>query len=167
MTYLIIDVDCADVEMLELCASHYSACWQETYADRLTAKAMEDLLEQSSSTEIRSWLLGDGNRALTVVNNRNRIIGSGACNCIGSRCYVWGMYVRQDRQGEGVGSLLLDKFAKKAKGNHSVAMEVTVLTSSDGAIDFYKSNGFVEIEKTVYDISNGVQLPSTKMELVI
>ncbi len=41
---------------------------------------MEELLEQSSSKEIKSWLVGDGKRVLTVVYSEAGIAGSAACN---------------------------------------------------------------------------------------
>lgn len=167
MKYTLTDIDSTDAKLLELCASHYRSCWRETYADRLTDIAMEALLEQSNSTEIRSWLSGEGNRVLTVVMRENQIVGSGACNCIANRCYVWGMYVRGQYQGLGVGGLLIEHFASKAEDRAALAMEVTVLTSSAKAVEFYKSAGFLEIGKSTYEISNGIELPSRILELVI
>ncbi len=77
------------------------------------------------------------------------------------------MYVLPGHQGAGVGGLLLESFVQKAKQSNSVALELTVLESSIGAVEFYQSNGFVEINKSVYEITRGVELSSLTMEFVI
>lgn len=116
--------------MLDLCSSHYYACWNESYADRLPAKAMIDLLERSSASEIRSWLIGHGNRTLTVAKYRGDIVGGIASNCVNNKCYVWGMYIRQNHQRAGIGGMLLQRVIQKARGYGPEVLEITVLSQA-------------------------------------
>lgn len=122
---------------------------------------------QSSSNEIQSWIVGEGKRDLLVVYYEQGIIGSAACNCIGNRCYVWGMYVLPRYQRTGVGGMLMEGIVKRAKDSDSMAVELTVLESSEGAVEFYKSNGFVQTSKSAYEITSGLELSSLTLELVL
>lgn len=168
--YVLSNVDLTDQRKLELCSAHYQSCWKETYKDRLPEHAMVELLKQASTEEVKSWLTGEGKRVLSCVCSDTRVIGSTASNCIGNgvnRCYVWGMYVLPRYQRAGVGRMLMDNIARNAKQSHSVAMELTVLESSIGAIEFYKSIGFVEISRQVYEITTGYELSSLTLECTI
>ena len=167
MKYTFTDIDCEDFEQLELCSSHYRICWQESYAGRLSKIAMNELLEQSGPGELESWLIGHGKRALTVVNHKGNIIGSVASNCLSDRCYVWGMYILQKHQRAGIGSMLLERVIQRSRELGSQALEITVLESSSGAIEFYKKNGFIEIDRSMYEIAKGTTLSSKVMELKI
>lgn len=167
MKYSFTDIASEEFELLELCSSHYRTCWQESYAGRLSKNAMNELLEQSGPGELESWLIGHGKRALTVVNHKGNIIGSVASNCLSDRCYVWGMYILQKHQRAGIGSMLLERVIQRSRELGSQALEITVLESSSGAIEFYKKNGFIEIDRSMYEIAKGTTLSSKVMELKI
>ena len=61
LKYTFTDIASEEFELLALCSSHYRTCWQESYAGRLSKIAMNELLEQSSPGELKSWLIGHGN----------------------------------------------------------------------------------------------------------
>ncbi len=61
----------------------------------------------------------------------------------------------------------MEGIVKRAKDSDSMAVELTVLESSEGAVEFYKSNGFVQTSKSAYEITSGLELSSLTLELVL
>ena len=77
------------------------------------------------------------------------------------------MYILQKHQRAGIGSMLLERVIQRSRELGSQALEITVLESSSGAIEFYKKNGFIEIDRSMYEIAKGTTLSSKVMELKI
>ena len=85
-------------------------------------------------------------------------------NSPAGRCYVWGMYVLESFQSNGVGGSLLQSCFEKARTNQCSALEVMVIQSSTKAVMFYLSSGFAKLDQTTYEIVAGIELASWRME---
>lgn len=57
------------------------------------------------------------------------------------------IYLRPDRWGEGIGTMLLDDLAEDVRAAGGTAVRLTVHADNDVGIDFYESRGFERIGK--------------------
>ena len=67
-------------------------------------------------------------------------------------CNIIGIAVLQDKQRQGIGSLLLNKAKEYARENNIKTLSIEVDTKNDKAINFYKKVGFLvtNIRKNYY-----------------
>ena len=75
------------------------------------------------------------------------------------------LYLLPSSQGKGVGKVLLLDVAKRALEAGQKSLVLNVNKYNKKAIDFYISQGFIEINKEVIDIGNGYVMDDAVMEL--
>ncbi len=75
------------------------------------------------------------------------------------------LYLLPSSHGKGNGKALLQEVAKRAQAAGQQSLTLNVNKDNQKAIDFYRSQGFVEIYKEVIDIGNGYVMDDVVMEL--
>ncbi|UPV76604.1 GNAT family N-acetyltransferase (plasmid) [Halorussus limi] len=69
---------------------------------------------------------------------------------------VSALYVRPDRQGEGVGTRLLERLTERQREAGVTDQSVSVFAGHDEAVDFYESKGFAADERSPATEVDGV-----------
>jgi GNAT superfamily N-acetyltransferase len=87
----------------------------------------------------RHVLEGDGH-TVWVAETQGELLGFASC----TPTFLDGLYVRADRTGQGIGSLLLDV----VEATHREGYELWVFQSNVGARRLYERRGLVEVERT-------------------
>lgn len=78
---------------------------------------------------------------------------------------IMGMYVVPEYRGKGISKLLLHTLLEELKKNTSIKkVTLTVNTSKTSAFNLYKNLGFVEIEKKMEKMGDGVEYEVVEME---
>ncbi|MGA8248076.1 MAG: GNAT family N-acetyltransferase [Nocardioides sp.] len=75
-----------------------------------------------------------------VAERDGELLGFASC----TPTFLDGLYVRPDRKGQGIGSLLLDV----VEATHGDGYELWVFASNTGARRLYERRGLVEVERT-------------------
>ena len=75
------------------------------------------------------------------------------------------LYLLPSSHGKGTGKALLQEVASRARAAGQQSLTLNVNKDNQNAIDFYRSQGFVEIYKEVIDIGNGYVMDDAVMEL--
>lgn len=96
-----------------------------------------------------SGLIGDPGALLLAAVGEGRVVGHlvGAFSAaspmwLGARAELVSMYVAPELRGEGVGSRLVGQFTAWARDRGAVRLHVTAYAANDGALRFYRRNGF-------------------------
>ncbi|MEK0441231.1 MAG: hypothetical protein RL403_209 [Bacteroidota bacterium] len=85
----------------------------------------------------------------------------------GSKAKLHKLYLLPSSHGKGIGKALLQEVAIRARAAGQQSLTLNVNQFNQKAIDFYTSQGFVEIYKEVIDIGNGYVMDDAVMELVL
>lgn len=120
---------------------HLVACFSESYSDRFSPDALEAYLSSVREVEGAELLALDDESCFTFAAvDGGSVYGSVVVSRSSRGCFVWGMYVREERQREGVGSALLQHALKTLDPKDEIYL--TVLKESSDAFEFYQSHGF-------------------------
>ncbi len=85
----------------------------------------------------------------------------------GKKAKLHKLYLLPSSHGKGTGKALLQEVASRARAVGQQILTLNVNKDNQKAIDFYTSQGFVEIYKEVIDIGNGYVMDDAVMELVL
>ena len=83
----------------------------------------------------------------------------------GTKSKLHKLYLLPSSHGKGTGKALLQEVASRARAAGQQILTLNVNKDNQKAIDFYTSQGFVEIYKEVIDIGNGYVMDDAVMEL--
>ena len=83
----------------------------------------------------------------------------------GTKAKLHKLYLLPSSHGKGTGKALLQEVASRARAAGQQILTLNVNKDNQKAIDFYTSQGFVEIYKEVIDIGNGYVMDDAVMEL--
>ncbi len=119
--------------------------WPATYepiagADYVAMGLAKWWTEESTTPAIRAG------RALVAVVD-GEVVGVAVAGPSDGHLVLWKLYVVPEHQGEGLGSRLLAAVVDRASGHHH--LRVAYLDGNDSAAAFYRSHGFVELEREV------------------
>lgn len=85
----------------------------------------------------------------------------------GTKAKLHKLYLLPSSHGKGTGKALLQEVANRARTAGQQSLTLNVNKDNQIAIDFYRSQGFVEIYKEVIDIGNGYVMDDAVMELML
>jgi GNAT superfamily N-acetyltransferase len=80
-----------------------------------------------------------------VAAEADDLIGFAACEGFADAVHLWGLAVRHDRQGRGVGRALVAAVVAKARARELPAVTLTTFRDIPWNGPFYASCGFVEL----------------------
>ena len=106
----------------------------------------EDLFAPDTWTAAmyRDELRHPGTRHYLVAENSTGVVGWAGLIAYDDEAHVSTIGVARDRQGEGIGSLLLDALLAEADRRSPVVL-LEVRADNDRAMDLYRRRGFTEI----------------------
>lgn len=134
--------------------------WMETYSSELgedVAKAMTTAL----STDDLAGLVPERDEHAMIALKGDEICGSAISAARHGVTYLWGCYVLQRFQRRGIGRALILKSALVHSMDNIV--QIFVLKSSTGAIEFYEDMGFKTISEDSLELLPGQSFPSQIM----
>jgi len=136
------------------------AAWHDAHADIVGAEAVEEFLAEYYAVEDLRARYRDS-ESTTFVAEDGAVVGY-ASGVPGDGAYHLGaIYVHPERQGEGVGSRLLEAVESQAREADYDTLQLAVMTDNDEARDFYEPHGFehaaddydpdLDVENCVYE----------------
>ena len=136
--------------------------WTETYSGELGKEVAKAMTKRLSTDDLAGLVPSRDEQAVIALQD-NEICGSAISAARGNITYLWGVYVLQCFQRQGIGRALL----AKAVLAHSMdnVVEIFVLKSSIGAIKFYEGLGFKSVSENDLEILPGLSYPSMTMQI--
>jgi len=122
------------------------ATWHDAHADIVGADAVEEFLATYYDPEDLRERFGSGDSVTFVAEADGEVVAyaSGVPSDDG---YTLGsLYVRPDRQGEGVGSRLLARVETAARDTGYDAVDLVVMAENDDSIAFYEAHGYERVD---------------------
>ncbi|MEP5731384.1 MAG: GNAT family N-acetyltransferase [Sulfitobacter sp.] len=144
--------DRQEIHNLSALRQHFTSCFKETYADRLTSEELCGLIAGLNTPDLGGLLPGKDERIVTR-GNHGDVSGCAIWALRAGTAYIWGFYVRKAEQRRGVGrSLLMGVLAVLPPQSR---VKVQVLKDSPSAVAFYRHFGF-EIEgEALHELAPG------------
>lgn len=127
----------------ETCSRSYSADQVSAWAGLLSPDSYKAVLQE---------------RIMTVAIDRAEVVGFGQLNQDTGE--VDALYVLPERQGEGIGQLLLAELESEARAR---GLGKLVLSATLNATEFYRRAGYVQEDLAVYRLPTGVELQCLRM----
>ncbi|PSC05583.1 N-acetyltransferase [Alsobacter soli] len=131
----------------------HNALWHETYAVLAPPEVRQAMTEEIRLERWRALLGGPGPHAALVAGSGPDLAGFALLGppteaIFGGRCEVKHLFVRRDRQGEGLGRRLMAEAAHRAVHFGFSGLGLGVVDGNDGAIAFYAALGGVRAAPT-------------------
>lgn len=145
-------------EQRDALASMLRRSWLETYRPELGEVEAAALIDTLYSQDIGGVIPGDDETVL-VATHEDEIIGCAVSAARHGVLYLWGFYMLAHFQRRGIGRALLERSVSAHPKADNV--QLTVLKSSLGAVEFYRSLGFGEETETGFDL-----LPTLKVSAI-
>ena len=130
------------------------SAWKEAGPESLGwTGASKEIIHDLASEKYLHEVLNDPKMKIFLSEEYGKAVGFAVDRVINNDVVeLAGIIVIQDRLGRGYGSALLEN-ARKWAGEHGYKqMIVRTEENNERAISFYKSKGFVEVERTIEDI---------------
>jgi ribosomal protein S18 acetylase RimI-like enzyme len=134
--------------------------WSETYTRELGGDVAATMVASLASNDL-GGLVPDKDEQVLIATQDDQIVGSVISAARHGVIYLWGCYVLQRFQRQGIGRKLLLNSVSTYDPNDK--MQLTVLQSSEGAVQFYKSMGFKTISEEPFELLPGLVVPSLTM----
>jgi ribosomal protein S18 acetylase RimI-like enzyme len=126
------------------------AAWHDAHADIIGADAVEEFLTEHYDVADLRERYRDGESTTFVAEDDGEVVGY-ATGVQAEDAYDLGaIYVHPERQGDGVGSRLLDAIESGAREADYDTVRLVVMAENDDARAFYEARGF-EHERDDYD----------------
>ena len=131
--------------------------WYRHYPSIITVEQIEYMLAQRYSAEVIRAQLASGNAWWDKLLLDGRMIAFCACERgkTPSELKIDKLYVHNDLQGRGYGSLLIEHAERRARSLGCKRLTLQVNKNNRGAIETYRRNGFAVVESGVFDIGGG------------
>lgn len=137
----------------------------ETFASGNTEENMEKYLDEGFSVTKLTTELNDRNVEFYFAKLDNQVIGYLKLNFGQSQTELQDekaveierIYVLKEFHGKNVGQLLYDKALNVARQKNADFVWLGVWEQNPRAINFYKKNGFVEMDKHIFKLGNDQQ----------
>lgn len=143
--------------------------WPSTFAGILSEAQIAYMLNWMYALPMLESQVEKGHTFL-IAEEKGAAIGFAGFELIykgGSKTKLHKLYLLPSSHGKGTGKALLQEVGSRARKAGQQSLTLNVNKDNQKAIDFYRSQGFVEIYKEVIDIGNGYVMDDAVMELVL
>ena len=111
--------------------------------------ATEDEIKEISSEEFLAQRLLDPKRRFVVAERGGEVLGFASVRCMGrGKGELSGVVVLESETGRGLGTKLVERACEEGTKLGIRRMVVKTEVFNERALEFYKKNGFIEVEKT-------------------
>jgi ribosomal protein S18 acetylase RimI-like enzyme len=118
------------------------AAWHDAHDDIVGADAVEAFLSKYYAPADLRERYRDGYSTTFVATVDGAVVGY-ATGVPDDDAYSLGsIYVHPDRQGEGVGSRLLERVEREARASIFDTLRLVVMADNEDAVGFYEARGF-------------------------
>ncbi|MBR5681751.1 MAG: GNAT family N-acetyltransferase [Ruminococcus sp.] len=144
-----------DTELREV-AALAGIIWHECFTDIISSGQIDYMVGKFQSYEAMIKQLTEQHYSYFAVRENEEL-----CGYIGvkpendDRFFLSKLYLRSDKRGRGIASLMLEKVFSEAKQCGKKKVYLTVNKHNDRAIAVYKKTGFVITDEVVTDIGSG------------
>jgi diamine N-acetyltransferase len=151
---------------IELIRSLIQRIWKPTYQEILSEEQMDFMLEWMYDAGTLQQQM-DAGHVFLILNEDETPVGFAGyqCNYHGvDVCKLHKIYLLPETQGKGLGKMLLNAVAEKAReaGQQRLLLNVN---RHNKALQFYRSYGFEITGEEDIDIGNGFYMNDYQMEL--
>lgn len=118
------------------------AAWHDAHDDIVGADAVGEFLAENYAPADLRERYRDGDSTTFVATVDEEIVGY-ATGVPGDDAYSLGsIYVHPDRQGDGIGSALLERVEREARASIFDTLRLVVMADNEDAVGFYEARGF-------------------------
>ncbi|MCM1528542.1 MAG: GNAT family N-acetyltransferase [Alistipes sp.] len=142
--------------------------WNECFVGIISRGQINYMVEKFQSLEAMTKQIEEQGYSYFAVRDDGEL-----CGYIGvkpesdSRFFLSKLYLRQDRRGRGIASLMLKRVFDEARISGKSSVYLTVNKHNDHAINVYKATGFGMIDTAVTDIGGGYVMDDFIMEYTL
>lgn len=142
--------------------------WHECFVDIISQGQIGYMIEKFQSFDAMTKQIEEQNYTYFAVRDEGDLCGYiGVKPESGSRFFLSKLYLRQDKRGRGIASLMLKKVFDEARLSGKKSVYLTVNKHNDHAVDVYKATGFKIVDEAVTDIGCGYVMDDFIMEYTL
>lgn len=142
--------------------------WHECFPGIISEEQINYMVEKFQSYSAMTAQVNDQSYTYFSVRENGELCGYiGIKPENGSRLFLSKLYLRADKRGRGIASVMLKRVFDEAKKLGKSSVYLTVNKHNDHAVAVYKKTGFETVEFTVTDIGNGFVMDDYVMEYTL
>lgn len=145
--------DDADLPALR---DHFRQCFEQSYATLLDDAPLRHLLTSLATQDV-GGLVPSADETVVIGYDDTAIIGSAVWARRSGIIYLWGVYIAQPYQRQGLGTKFLRRILRQQAT--PADLELTVLQASAPAVAFYKGVGFRVQSETKFPLTPRHEFP--------
>lgn len=140
--------------------------WHECFPGIITTAQIDYMVEKFQSLEAMCRQVEEQGYTYLAVYTDDDL-----CGYIGikpendERLFLSKLYLRSDKRGNGIASMMLDRVVGEAEALGKTSVYLTVNKHNDRAVGVYRHRGFEVTESIVTDIGNGFVMDDFVMTL--
>jgi len=153
----LVRLDAMNAADIETVAQLGKIIWHTHYSSIISPKQIEYMLSNRYSPENLRFYLNSGDRWLVLLRIDERAVGYFSYALTGRKdeMKVEQLYLLQEFQGRGLGSLMLRYVENEAHLRNISSLVLQVNKQNVSAIAFYRKAGFIVRNEAIFDIGNG------------
>ena len=157
----------SDTELKEV-AVLADEIWHECFVDIISLGQIDYMVEKFQSYKAMTKQIIDQDYSYYAVREDEELCGYLAVKPEkDNRFFLSKLYLRKDKRGRGIASMMLKKVFEEAKNSGKNRVYLTVNKHNDHAIEVYKKTGFVVADEAVTDIGNGYVMDDYIFEYIL
>jgi ribosomal protein S18 acetylase RimI-like enzyme len=157
----------SDTELKEV-AVLADEIWHECFVDIISLGQIDYMVEKFQSYKAMTKQIIDQDYSYYAVREDDELCGYLAVKPEkDNRFFLSKLYLRKDKRGRGIASMMLEKVFEEAKNSGKNRVYLTVNKHNDHAIEVYKKTGFVVADEAVTDIGNGYVMDDYIFEYIL
>lgn len=142
--------------------------WNECFVGIISQGQIDYMVEKFQSLNAMTEQIENQSYTYLAVREDGELCGYiGVKPEEGDRFFLSKLYLRQDKRGRGIASLMLERVFEEASKAGKKSVYLTVNKHNDRAIAVYKAKGFTVADTAVTDIGNGYVMDDYIMEYVL
>jgi ribosomal protein S18 acetylase RimI-like enzyme len=118
------------------------AAWHDAHDDIVGADAVEEFLAEYYDPADLRERYRNGDSTTFVATEGGEVVGYATGLPVDDAYSLGSIYVLPDRQGDGIGSALLEQVEQEARASVFDTLRLVVMADNEDAIGFYEARGF-------------------------
>lgn len=129
--------------------------WHEYFIDLISEDQINYMVEKFQSYEAIKKAMKEEDYTYFLAYEGDDLIGYCGVKPDADRLFLSKLYLRKDKRGQGLSSILLNQAIAFAKEQHKKAMYLTCNKYNSHSLDVYHAKGFKDIDAVQTDIGRG------------
>jgi ribosomal protein S18 acetylase RimI-like enzyme len=162
----VFEIRKATIEDIPLIRQLCFQVWPQTYADIISPRQIDYMLEMMYSAKALQQQMEDGAQFIFVYEDNTPVGFASFQEVKPGIAKLHKLYVLPSQQGKGTGRYMIDHIISEIKQQGFTALQLQV-NRRNKARNFYEKLGFSVIEEFDFDIGNGYVMDDYVMEKII